>query len=68
MIHGMIDLTIKDCQNILLWHELYFKKKNTPTQADINTYIKIKALAISEKDEHDKYNRILRGEGKGDSV
>ena len=68
MIHAMIDLTLKDCKNILLWHELYFKKKNTPTQGDINTYIKIKALAISERDEYGKFDRILRGEGKGDSV
>ena len=35
MIHGMIDLTLKDCKNILLWHEC-FKKQNTPTQADID--------------------------------
>ena len=67
MIHGMIDLTLKDCKNILLWHEC-FKKQNTPTQADIQTYIKVKALAISENEENDKYNRIVRGDGKGDSI
>ena len=67
MIHGMIDLTLKDCKNILLWHE-YFKKKYTPTQADIQTYIKVKALAISENEENDKYNTIVRGDGKGDSI
>ena len=43
MIHAVVDLTVKDCKNILLWYELYFKKKNKPTQSDINSYIKIKA-------------------------
>ena len=61
MIHAVIDLTVKDCKNILLWYELYFKKKNKPTQADINTYTKMKALAISGKEEDDKYNRIRVG-------
>ena len=61
MIHAMVDLTVKDCKNILLWYELYFKKKNKPTQADINTYTKMKALAISEKEEDDRYNRIRIG-------
>ena len=57
----MVDLTVKDCKNILLWYELYFKKKNKPTQADINTYTKMKALAISGKEEDDRYNRIRSG-------
>jgi len=61
MIHAVVDLTVKDCKNILLWYELYFKKKNKPTQADINTYTKMKALAISGKEEDDKYNRIRVG-------
>ena len=61
MIHAVVDLTVKDCKNILLWYELYFKKKNKPTQADINTYTKMKALAISEKEEDDRYNRIRVG-------
>ena len=61
MIHGMVNLTTKDCKNILLWYELYFKKKNKPTQADINTYTKIKAMAIAEKEEDDRYNRIRVG-------
>ena len=61
MIHGMVNFTVKDCKNILLWYELYFKKKNKPTQADINTYTKMKALAISGKEEDDKYNRIRVG-------
>ena len=56
-----VGLTIKDCKNILLWYELYFKKKNKPTQADMNTYTKIKAFAISEKEEDDRYNRIRVG-------
>ena len=56
-----VGLTIKDCKNILLWYELYFKKKNKPTQADINTYTKMKALAISGKEEDDRYNRIRVG-------
>ena len=58
MIHAVVDLTVRDCKNILLWYELYFKKKNKPTQADINTYTKMKALAISGKEEDDRYNRI----------
>ena len=57
----MVDLTVKDCKNILLWYELYFKKKNKPTQADIHTYTKMKALAISGKEEDDRYNRIRVG-------
>ena len=57
----MVDLSVKDCKNILLWYELYFKKKNKPTQADINTYTKMKALAISGKEEDDRYNRIRVG-------
>ena len=61
MIHAVVDLTVKDCKNILLWYELYFKKKNEPTQADINTYTKMKALAISGKEEDDRYNRIRVG-------
>ena len=61
MIHAVVDLTVKDCKNILLWYELYFKKKNKPTQADINTYTKIKAMAIAEKEEDDRYNRIRVG-------
>ena len=61
MIHASVNLTVKDCKNILLWYELYFKKKNKPTQADINTYTKMKALAISGKEEDDKYNRIRVG-------
>ncbi len=61
MIHAVVDLTVKDCKNILLWYELYFKKKNKPTQADINTYTKMKALAISEKEEDDRYSRIRSG-------
>ena len=62
MIHAMVDLTVKDCKNILLWYELYFKKKNKPTQADINTYTKMKALAISQKEEDDDRIRIRKGE------
>ena len=61
MIHGSVGLTTKDCKNILLWYELYFKKKNKPTQRDINTYTKIKALAISQKEEDDSYNRVRVG-------
>jgi hypothetical protein len=61
MIHAVVDLTVKDCKNILLWYELHFKKKNKPTQADINTYTKMKALAISGKEEDDKYHRIRVG-------
>ena len=61
MIHAVVDLTVKDCKNILLWYELYFKKKNKPTQADINTYTKMKALAISGKEEDDRYDRIRIG-------
>ena len=61
MIHAIVDLTVKDCKNILLWYELYFKKKNKPTQADINTYTKMKALAISGKEEDDRYDRIRIG-------
>ena len=61
MIHGMVNLTAKDLQTILLWYELYFKKKNKPTQADINTYTKMKALAISGKEEDDRYSRIRVG-------
>ena len=62
MIHAVVDLTVKDCKNILLWYELYFKKKNKPTQADINTYTKMKALAISQKEEDDDRIRIRKGE------
>ena len=62
MIHGMVNLTTKDLQTILLWYELYFKKKNKPTQADINTYTKMKALAISGKEEDDDRIRIRKGE------
>ena len=58
MIHGMVGLTTKDFQAILLWYELHFKKKNKPTLADINTYSKIKAMAISEKEDDEKYNRV----------
>ena len=61
MIHAVVDLTVRDCKNILLWYELYFKKKNKPTQRDINTYTKIKALVISEKEEDDRYDRIRIG-------
>ena len=61
MIHAVVDLTVRDCKNILLWYELYFKKKNKPTQADINTYTKMKALAISGKEEDDRFNRIRVG-------
>jgi hypothetical protein len=61
MIHAGVNLTVKDCKNILLWYELYFKKKNKPTQADNNTYTKMKALAISGKEEDDRYNRIRSG-------
>ena len=57
----MIGLTTKDFKNILLWYELYFKKKNKPTRADINTYPKIKAMAIAEKEDDEKYNRIRIG-------
>jgi len=62
MIHASVGLTVKDCKNILLWYELYFKKKNKPTQADINTYTKMKALAISQKEEDDDRIRIRKGE------
>ena len=61
MIHAVVDLTVKDCKNILLWYELYFKKKNKPTQADINTYTKIKAMAIAEKEDDEKFDRIRIG-------
>ena len=61
MIYASVGLTVNDCKNILLWYELYFKKKNKPTQRDINTYTKMKALAISEKEEEDRYNRIRVG-------
>ena len=61
MIHASVGLTVNDCKNILLWYELYFKKKNKPTQRDINTYTKIKALAISQKEEDDSYNRVRVG-------
>ena len=61
MIHAVIDLTVRDCKNILLWYELYFKKKNKPTRADINTYTKIKAMAIAEKEDDEKYNRVRIG-------
>ena len=61
MIHASVGLTVNDCKNILLWYELYFKKKKKPTQRDINTYTKIKALAISQKEEDDRYNRVRVG-------
>ena len=61
MIHASVNLTVKDCKNILLWYELYFKKKNKPTRADINTYTKIKAMAIAEKEDDEKYDRIRIG-------
>ena len=61
-----VGLTIKDCKNILLWYELYFKKKKKPTQSDINTYTKFKAFAISEKDDDDRFNRIVNRTGKND--
>ena len=61
MIHASVNLTVKDCKNILLWYELYFKKKNKPTRADINTYTKIKAMAISEREDDEKYDRIRIG-------
>jgi len=61
MIHGMVNLTTKDLQTILLWYELYFKKKIEPTRADINTYTKIKAMAIAEKEDDEKFNRIRIG-------
>ena len=61
MIHGMVNLTTKDLQTILLWYELYFKKKNKPTRADTNVYTKIKAMAIAEKDDDEKYDRIRIG-------
>ena len=61
MIHASVGLTVNDCKNILLWYELYFKKKNKPTQADINTYTKMKALAISEKEDDEKFDRIRIG-------
>ena len=60
-VHGMVGLTTKDFKNILLWYELYFKKKNKPTRADINTYTKIKAMAISEKEEDERFDRIRTG-------
>ena len=41
--------------------KLYFKKKNKPTRADINTYTKIKAMAIAEKEDDEKYNRVRIG-------
>ena len=62
MIHASVGLTVNDCKNILLWYELYFKKKKKPTQRDINTYTKIKALAISQKEEEDDRIRIRKGE------
>ena len=38
MIHGMVNLTTKDLQTILLWYELYFKKKtNQHEQTSIRT-------------------------------
>ena len=58
MIHGIIDLSTKDCKNILLWYELYFKNKNKPTRADMNTYTKIKAMAIAGKEEDERYDSI----------
>ena len=61
MIHGMVNLTTKDLQTILLSYELYFKKKNKPTGADINTYTKIKAMAIAEREDDEKYNRVRIG-------
>ena len=61
MIHASVDLTVNDCKNILLWYELYFKKKNKPTRVDINTYTKIKAMAIAEKEDDEKFNRIRIG-------
>ena len=61
MIHAVIDLTVRDCKNILLWYELYFKKKNKQTRADTNVYTKIKAMAIAEKEDDEKYDRLRIG-------
>ena len=61
MIHAMIDLTIKDFKNILLWYEIY-SKNNRSTPADMDTYIKLQAMAISQKDEDDRFSRIRKGE------
>ena len=61
MIHGMVNLTTKDLHTILLWYELYFKKENKPTQVDINTYTKIKAMAIGEKEDDEKFDKIRIG-------
>ena len=61
-----VGLTMKDCKNILLWYELYFKKKNKPTQADMNTYTKIKAFAISEREENDRFKRLVNGSTRED--
>ena len=57
----MVNLTTKDLQTILLWYELYFKKKNKATRVDINTYTKIKAMAIAEKEDDEKFDRIRIG-------
>ena len=57
----MIGLTTKDFKNILLLYELAFGKNNKPTQAYANTYTKIKAMAISEKEEDEKYDRVSGG-------
>ena len=61
MIHGMVSLNTKDLQTILFLYELYFKKKNKPTRVDISVYTKIKAMAISEKEDDEKYNRVRIG-------
>ena len=66
MIHASIGLTVKDCKNIILWYDLYFKKKNSPTQADMNTYTKIKAFAISEREENDRFKRLVNGSTRED--
>ncbi len=61
-----IELTLKDCKNILLWYELCFKRKNKPSQADINTLTKIKAFAISEKEDRERDKRIMQGKTEED--
>ena len=56
-IHGSVDLTERDFGNLLLWFR-QFKKNRDLSREDLNTYSKIKALAISEKEQNDRFSRI----------
>ena len=61
-----VEFSLHDCKNVIYWYEIAFKRKHKPTQSDTNTFTKIKAFAISEQEDNERWQRYVADKPKND--